>query len=233
MATTENNYVGDGSTTLYSFTFPYLKEANVKVSLDGVDQPTNTYTFANATQIRFNTAPTSNVAIRIYRQTDTDEVDATFFSGSSIRAEDLNDNFLQTLYILQELANITIEASTGNLPDGSITSNLIATGAVAESDLGSSSVTTVKLADGSVTTVKLADDAVTDAKLADGAAVKDVAVAQTSYGGTNPITVTEPSTDTKQINIPSTSNAYGIRHVATGTLPTSGDGDNGDIWYVI
>ena len=233
MATTSNTFTGDGSTTTYSFTFPYIHEDHIRVSLDGVDQPTTAYFFANATTITFNTAPSSDVEIKIYRQTDDSELESTFFAGSSIRSQDLNDNFLQTLYLVQEIANTTIEASTGNLADNSITSNLIAAGAVAESDLGSSSVSTIKLADGAVTTVKLADDAVTDAKLADGAAVKDVAVAQTSYGGTNPITVTEPSTDTKQINIPSTSNAYGIRHVATGTLPTSGDGNNGDIWYVI
>jgi len=233
MATTSNTFTGDGSTTTYPFTFPYIDEDHIRVSLNGVDQSTSAYFFANATTITFNTAPTSGVEIKIYRQTDQEELESTFFAGSSIRAQDLNDNFLQTLYLVQEIANTTIEASTGNLADNSITSNLIAAGAVAESDLGTSSVTTTKLADGSVTTVKLADDAVTDAKLADGAAVKDVAVAQTSYAGTNPITVTEPSTDTKQINIPSTSNAYGIRHVATGTLPTSGDGNNGDIWYVI
>ena len=223
MATTSNTFTGDGSTTNYSFTFPYIDEDHIRVSLDGVDQPTTAYFFANATTITFNTAPSSSVEIKIYRQTDDSELESTFFAGSSIRSQDLNDNFLQTLYLVQEIGNTTIEASTGNLADNSITSNLIAAGAVAESDLGSSSVTTVKLA----------DDAVTDAKLADGAAVKDVAVAQTSYAGTNPITVTEPSTDTKQINIPSTSNAYGIRHVASGTLPTSGDGNNGDIWYVI
>lgn len=232
MAITQNTYTANGIQTLFSFTFPYLKEEHVKVSLDGVDQATTAYSFANATTVSFNTAPGASVEVKIYRQTDSEELDSTFFSGSAIRAADLNDNFLQTLYIVQELENATIEASTGNLPDNSITSNLIAAGAVAEDDIGTSAVTTVKLADGSVTTVKLADDAVTDAKLADGAAVKDVAVAQTSYAGTNPITVSEPSTDTKQINIPSTSNAYGIRHVST-SLPTSGNGDNGDIWYVI
>lgn len=35
------------------------------------------------------------------------------------------------------------------------------------------------------------------------------------------------------LTFPTTSNAHGTRHVATGTLPTSGDGNDGDIWYVI
>ena len=36
MATTSNSYTGNGSTVDYSFTFPYLKSTDIKVSLDGV-----------------------------------------------------------------------------------------------------------------------------------------------------------------------------------------------------
>ena len=100
MAITENKYTGDGSSVLYSFTFPYLEVTDIKVSLDGVD--TTAYTLANATQIRFNTAPANGAAIRLYRQTDDENLAATFFPGSAIRAKDLNDNFTQNLYVTQE-----------------------------------------------------------------------------------------------------------------------------------
>jgi hypothetical protein len=100
MAITQNKYTGDGSTVLYSFTFPYLEVADIKVSLDGVD--TTAYTLANATQIRFNAAPANGVAIRLYRQTDDENLAAQFFPGSAIRAKDLNDNFTQNLYVTQE-----------------------------------------------------------------------------------------------------------------------------------
>jgi hypothetical protein len=63
MAITENQYTGNGSTVLYSFTFPYLEVADIKVSLDGT--LTTAYTLANATTIQFNTAPANGVAIRI------------------------------------------------------------------------------------------------------------------------------------------------------------------------
>ena len=55
----------------------------------------------------------------------------------------------------------------------------------------------------------------------------DVSVTQTSYTGTNPITVS----GNDEIRISSASNAYGRRTVQT-TVPTSG-GDDGDIVYVI
>ena len=67
MATTQNTYTGDGSTVLYNFTFPYIDETDVYVSLDGT--ATTAYSYANATTIQFTTAPASGVAIRIYRAT--------------------------------------------------------------------------------------------------------------------------------------------------------------------
>ena len=110
MATIENLHTGNGSTTNYSFTFEYLKQADVKVTLDGT--ATTAYTFANATTLSFTTAPANNVAIRIYRDTDVDTLKATFFPGSAIKAEDLNDNFKQTLFSGQESDNIAASAET-------------------------------------------------------------------------------------------------------------------------
>jgi hypothetical protein len=100
MAITENEYTGNGSTVLYSFTFPYLEVTDIKVSLNGT--VTTAYTLANATTVQFNTAPANGVAIRLYRQTDDENLAATFFPGSAIRAKDLNDNFTQNLYVTQE-----------------------------------------------------------------------------------------------------------------------------------
>jgi len=115
MATTQNTYTGNGSLTEYSFTFPYLEESDVKVSLDGVDQLTTAYSFANATTISFNTAPANGVAIRIYRVTATDSAQATFFAGSAIRAQDLNDNNNQLLYATQETVNRRIDSTGGTM----------------------------------------------------------------------------------------------------------------------
>ena len=166
MATTQQLHTGDGNSTLFNFTFEYLKESDIKVSLDGTDLETTEYSVENATNIRFVTAPGNGVAIRIYRQTPQDAPPATFFAGSSIRAQDLNNNFLQSLYVAQETANATIQASSGDLADGAITSNLIADSAVVASKIGAGAVTTVKIAANNVTTAKLADDSVTTAKIA-------------------------------------------------------------------
>ena len=106
--TIENLYTGNGSTTDYSFTFPYLDEPDIKASFDGV--VTTNFRLLNATTVQFvnnttantPTAPGNGVAIRIYRETAYENPKATFYPGSAIRAGDLNDNTLQNLYVNQE-----------------------------------------------------------------------------------------------------------------------------------
>ena len=110
---TEEFFNGTGSQTLFSFTFPYLEESDVKVSIDGTTQSTTTYSFANATTISFNTAPASGTNnVRIFRDTDIENLKASFFPGSAIRASDLNDNFNQNNYSVQELKDRTWDTQT-------------------------------------------------------------------------------------------------------------------------
>ena len=105
MAVTSDTFTGDGSTTDYSFTFEYLEQAEVKVTLNGA--ATTAFTFANATTLSFTSAPANGVEIRIYRDTIIDTLKATFFPGSAIKAEDLNDNFTQNNFTVQEIKNNT------------------------------------------------------------------------------------------------------------------------------
>jgi hypothetical protein len=105
MALTSNTFTGDGSTTNYSFTFEYLEQDEVKVTLDGT--ATTAFTFANATTLSFTTAPDNGAEIRIYRDTDIDTLKATFFPGSAIKAEDLNNNFTQNNFAIQEIKENT------------------------------------------------------------------------------------------------------------------------------
>ena len=113
MATTQTTYTGNGSTTNYSFTFEYIDQTDVKASLDGT--VTTAFTLANATTVAFNTAPASGVNIIIFRNTANDSSVATFFAGSAIKAEDLNANFDQTLYVSQETDNNAVSALGGTM----------------------------------------------------------------------------------------------------------------------
>ena len=112
MATTQNNYTGNGSNKLFSITFPYLDTADIDVFLNGTLQTVTTqYSFANATTIEFVTAPANGAAVRIDRSTNDSALAATFFPGSSIKAADLNADFDQTLYVVQEINNSAVRLS--------------------------------------------------------------------------------------------------------------------------
>ncbi len=118
MATTQDDYIGNGSKTNYTFTFEYLKETDVKVQLDAADH--FDWHLANATTVAFDTAPESNVKIKIYRETDTDTAPGTFYAGSAIKSEDLNDNFTQSLYASQEI-NARYLSNLGGTMTGDLT----------------------------------------------------------------------------------------------------------------
>jgi hypothetical protein len=103
MAITTNTYTGNGTNKLFSITFPYISTDHIKVYLNNVLQTITTqYTFANITTIEFNTAPSNGATVDIIRETDSDNAVALFFTGSSIRSQDLNENQTQALYLIQE-----------------------------------------------------------------------------------------------------------------------------------
>ena len=197
MAVTQNSYVGNGSTTTYSFTFPYLKSTDVKAQIDATD--TSAFTLPTATTLQFNTAPSNGAKIKIYRSTGDDSLTATFYAGSAIKSEDLNDNFTQNLYTTQEV-NARFLSNLGGTMVGDLTmdedADIVFEGATADAyettltvadptadrtitlpnetgtvlTTGATNyVTSAMIVDGAVGTADLAADAVTGAKIADDA----------------------------------------------------------------
>ena len=109
MATTENLHNGTGSQDTFAFTFPYLKDTDIKVSVGGILKTVTThYTLHTPTTIKFtsgNIPPSGTSNVRVYRETADTALQATFYPGSAIRSNDLNDNFTQNLYVVQENNN--------------------------------------------------------------------------------------------------------------------------------
>ncbi len=201
-AVTQNNYTGNGSTTTYSFTFPYLKTSDIKASLDGVD--TTAFTLPSATTLQFNTAPTNGAKIKIFRETGVDSLTATFYAGSAIKSEDLNDNFTQNLYKTQEVGQRALstlgDTMTGNLNFGEDV-DLVFEGAT-----DNANETTITVADptadrtitfpdttgtvvttgdtGTVTSTMIADGTVTSTDIADGTIVNADINASAAIAGT-------------------------------------------------
>ena len=123
---TEDNALGNGSNPNFSFTFKYVKESDVYVSVDDVVKTKDThYTFApNTSSITFLPAhiPALNARVRIFRETSLTDPAAEFFPGSAIRAQDLNANNDQVLFSAQERKERSLD-TTGGTITGSVTVN--------------------------------------------------------------------------------------------------------------
>ena len=185
-AVIQNEYIqANNSTVLRNFTFPYLKTSDIKVSLDGVE--TTAFTRPSATQIQLNSVPAVGTKIKIFRETSVDDLTATFYAGSAIKSEDLNDNFTQNLYKTQEVG-----ARALNTLGGTMTGDLTmgeATKIIFEGASDDAHETTLTVADptadrtitfpnvtgtvvttgdtGTVATGMIAGDAITNALIAD------------------------------------------------------------------
>ena len=152
MATTFTDLDGTGAASR-QFSFPSYKVGDIKVEVDGVTYENRTisgasastttftisgYTTTGGGNVVFDTAPTANPLqlIRIYRDTDVETAKASYQAGSSVKAEDLNNNHKQLLYAAQENQNQTILAS--DIKDGVITSAKITDGTLVNADINAS-----------------------------------------------------------------------------------------------
>ena len=257
MAVTQDSYTGNGSRVSYPFTFPYLKASDVKASIDAVD--TTAFTLTNATTLQFNTAPANGAKIKIFRETGIDSLSATFYAGSAIKSEDLNDNFTQNLYVTQEVngryisalggtmtgnfnlgedADIVFEGATDNANETTITvADPTQDNTITFPNVTGNVVTTGDT--GTVATGMIANDAVTMDKLNSGALPTDITVASANIvDGTivNADVNAAAAIDGTKVNpafgsqnISTTGTAATGAHTVTGNIVVSGTVDGRDV----
>jgi len=172
MATTFVDYTGDGNATK-SFSFPSIKEADIKVDVDGVIKTSGnhynitSYTTTGGGNVVFTSGniPVNPSDIRIYRDTDVDAAKATYTAGSSVKAGDLNLNNKQLLYAAQEEQNQTIKSS--DIKDGAIKTVDIGADAITNAKIADDSIDSEHYVDGSIDTQHIAADQITSALIAD------------------------------------------------------------------
>lgn len=96
-------YEGDGTQTIYSFSFDYLSRAFVKarlISSTGVTELVYGVDYTvTGREVTFTTAPTGT--FQIYRETPTDQI-VTWEDASVLRAGDLTTFEVQLLHIAEE-----------------------------------------------------------------------------------------------------------------------------------
>ena len=188
MANQQNSYtVSDGTGTNnrdFPYTFPSFLESEVKVEIDNVVKTLTThYTIVNHNNtsggtVRFNATGLPNgtagtTPVRIFRQTNVDTPKATFTAGSSLKANEINDNFKQVRHALQETIgalatdrkvqrfNIEADAIDGTLiADDVIDSEHYAAGSIDLEHMSANSVDSDQYVDGSIDLVHMSANSV-------------------------------------------------------------------------
>lgn len=98
-------YTGNGSTTQYSITFPFLDSSHVKAFINGV--ATTAFTISSST-LSFNSAPANSAVVRIERQTPIDTRIVDFTDGSVLTESDLDKSADQNFYVAQEITDVSL-----------------------------------------------------------------------------------------------------------------------------
>jgi hypothetical protein len=215
MATTKTKYTGNGTNKLFSFSFPYLFPDDIKVQLNGVN--TTAYTFANATTIQMTAAPANGVEVTIYRDTNSDAMVAEFYPGSAIRAQDLNDDYSQILYVVQESETLATETNVTSLQALS-TANAATTAANAATSTSNAAISQ------STAAVNTANTASTNASAAVTTANTSSTNSAAAVASATAAVATANSASTAAASAVSTANAATTTaNSATTTANTKGD----------
>ena len=118
MAFAIDTYTGNNSTTSFSVTFPYIEQAHVIVTLDGVTKTISTdYTFTNASTITFTTAPASNVVIKFTRSSNRTTRLVDYQDGSTLTEATLDQDGNQSFFMAQEAIDVTENSLNKNAQD--------------------------------------------------------------------------------------------------------------------
>ena len=197
MAITEDTFNGDGSNLgPFTFTFPWLESTDIKVSVDGTVKTPGThynlqglnYSTRSGGEVLFTAGNAPGVGIdniRIYRDTDDTALAATFFPGSAIRSQDLNENFRQSLYVVQEtVSNVdTAVADAANAVSSVSAATVAANNAVtlANTAISTANSATTSAANANTT----ADAAAATASNANTTAASAVSIANTAVTTAN------------------------------------------------
>ena len=118
MAFAIDTYTGNNSTTSFSVTFPYIEQAHVIVTLDGVTKTVTTdYTFTNASTITFTTAPATGVIIKFTRSSNRTTRLVDYQDGSTLTEATLDQDGNQSFFMAQEAIDVTENSLNKNAQD--------------------------------------------------------------------------------------------------------------------
>ena len=183
MATTENLINGDGTTTQFSFSFPYIKPEDVRVELQEIDSTKPIIEqIISTTAVTLFTIPSNNPTLIQFNSLSA-ATNYQAITGAPLANHAVNTGNTIKIRIYRSTSSDQTPAtffSGGAIRSQDLNDNFDSIlyinqekenelNQVIAGGIADGSITTAKLADNAVTTAKIVNDAVTTAKLADGA----------------------------------------------------------------
>lgn len=106
VAQTRFEFIGDGATVQFGFTFPYFDSSDITVLVDGA-VPSFT---VSGQHVVITPAPAVGAEVLVQRDTDAVTLKHQFSHGSPLTAQTLDTDFTQVFYVVQEAYEIAVDA---------------------------------------------------------------------------------------------------------------------------
>jgi hypothetical protein len=110
MAYSNVTYTGNGVTTDYTFSFPYLEQSHIGVTVNGVQA---TFSWVNANTIRLAAAAPNGQAVRISRNSNRQARLSDYQDAQVLTEEQMDYDAKQLFYVAQEAFDAVAEAPVG------------------------------------------------------------------------------------------------------------------------
>ena len=99
MAYSHVTYTGDGTNTLFTVTFPFLKRDFVTISINGVQVKKEDIEWITDSSIRLKHPPEAGSSVMLFRNTAKDKAVTDFMDGAMLDGESLNEQTTQLLHL--------------------------------------------------------------------------------------------------------------------------------------
>jgi hypothetical protein len=173
-----NEYTGNGATTNFALSFPYISPDHVSATVDG---STVAFTWLNASTITISPAPANLSTIRITRDSSRETRLVDFTNGAALTEVDLDLASTQAIYIAQEAFDASEAVqNTQALQDMVDAAEAAATSA---QNAAASSTASASAASGSAVAADASADAAAASALAADASADAAALSEAAAAG--------------------------------------------------
>jgi hypothetical protein len=100
-----DEYEGDGSTVIFTVTFPYIKKADVDLTVDGESVD---FSWPTTATVEADVAPGNGTVVIVVRTTDRETREVDFTSASLLDEETLDKDSNQIFFLAQEAFDLSI-----------------------------------------------------------------------------------------------------------------------------